>query len=72
LILPDARGLLYGLSLAILNVIEYPLYFVFWHETHTVLAVVILARTAIWALLALEYWGIYRGSVTTPLVARVK
>jgi hypothetical protein len=72
LILPDARGLLYGLSLAVLNVIEYPLYFVFWHETHAVLAVVILARTAIWALLALEYWGIYRGRVATPLVARVK
>jgi hypothetical protein len=67
LILPDARGLLYSMSLVVLNAIEYPLYFTFWYNIPSILAVIILARTAIWILLTLEYWGIYRGRIATPL-----
>jgi hypothetical protein len=67
LILPDARGLLYSMSLVVLNAIEYPLYFTFWYNIPSILAVIILARTAIWILLILEYWGIYRGRIATPL-----
>ena len=69
LILPDARGLWYSLCLAILNVLEYPLYFTFWETIYPIMGVVVLARTAIWILLAIEYWRIYRGRASLPLTA---
>jgi len=68
LILPDARGLWYALSFAIVNALEYPLYFTFWEHTPPILVVIILARTILWILLAFEYWGIYRGQISTPLL----
>ena len=68
LVLPDARGLWYAFSFAIVNALEYPLYFTFWKHTPPILVIIILARTILWILLAFEYWGIYRGRISTPLL----
>lgn len=63
LILPGAPGLVYCVLLAFLNVLEYPVYFQFLADNPPVYAVIILARTALWAILAVEYWRAYQGRV---------
>jgi hypothetical protein len=60
LILPGARGLVYSVILAFLNVVEYPVYFHYIGDKPLVYAVIILTRTAIWVFLAVEYWRVYR------------
>ncbi|MCG3211119.1 MAG: hypothetical protein FOGNACKC_04756 [Anaerolineae bacterium] len=55
LLMPNARGVIYALVLTGLNVLEQPVYFVLLPHETWLLVVVVLARTLLLALLALEF-----------------
>ncbi|MFQ5612758.1 MAG: hypothetical protein ACE5H9_11560 [Anaerolineae bacterium] len=55
LLLPNARGLTYALLLTALNVVEQPLYFVLLPSETWLLAGVVVARSLLFLLLAVEF-----------------
>lgn len=67
LIIPNAKGLLYSAGISVLNVLEFPVYFTFLEGEIWVISTIIIARTILCAMIAFEYWQIYRpltGSLT--------
>ncbi len=55
ILLPGWRGLLYGLGISILTILEWPVAFVLLGDTPTFLALVIIIRTLITIALCLEF-----------------
>ncbi len=60
LILPNAKGFLYSTSLSFLHFLEFPIYFTFLEGRTIVLGSIIIARTLLMLIIAIEYWKIYR------------
>jgi len=67
LILPNGRGLLYSIALSALNALEFPIYFTFLEGQIAVLGGIIIARTLLCAVIAADYWRLYRQLPVAPL-----
>jgi hypothetical protein len=55
LLMPDGRGLTYALILTGLNVLEQPVYFVLLPDQAWLLTFIVIARSIMWLILAVEF-----------------
>ncbi|NIV28234.1 MAG: hypothetical protein GWN58_01610, partial [Anaerolineae bacterium] len=67
LLLPGFRGIAYALLLSVVNIVESPIYFTVLPDQAWLLTGVVLARTGLLILLAVEYG---RMALSQPIPAR--
>jgi hypothetical protein len=72
LLIPGWRGIAYALLLSVINLVEYPVYFVVLPDEHWVLTGTILLRTLILIVLSVEYAAqVYSWRVTEKVWSRI-
>jgi hypothetical protein len=53
---PNLRGIIYLALLGLVNLLEYPVYFHFFPNVTWLLTVIVVSRTALLILIAIDYW----------------